>query len=107
MVGNVVLRGVVDTRGAVQQPVILVASRSFGEHFDLSVRSEDTQPIFRLAVSALEAVCSWQFQPAMADGKPVPASEILTVKFNRPGLIDRGPRIESILENPRTGATPP
>jgi hypothetical protein len=86
--GTIVLAGIVNERVAVRQPVILSQMNST---LTFSNRIDPAAPVVKLitfqgssqalAVSALDELCEWRFQPAMVAGQPVAFQELVYVPF--------------------------
>ncbi|HEX9945863.1 MAG TPA: energy transducer TonB [Thermoanaerobaculia bacterium] len=87
--GVVVVAGVVDEQGALHQPVIVRLLSHAGiveEAFETAASLTDlsgARSLPRLvAVSALNSLCDWRFQPATAGGRPVAYQELLAIPFD-------------------------
>lgn len=88
------LAGIIDSGGHVRQPV-LIAARQESRNSDvhppgrITMHSEllhriQMAPVARMAaISALESVCSWRFEPARIGGEPRMAASLWTVSVDR------------------------
>jgi hypothetical protein len=77
------MAGMIDTKGRVRQPVLWSAQELTPfqgpavPHDMLTVRES---PLERMvAMSALESICSWQFEPTRIDHQPLTAASVWTV----------------------------
>jgi len=87
--GTVMLAGIVDTSGAVHQPVIVQifsnlrgAEDAFQPAGALTDGSGARDLTRLVAISALDALCDWRFRPATLDGKAVAYQGAIPVGFN-------------------------
>ena len=83
-----VMAGIVDSNGHVRQPVL------WSVHLEAELEPDLVllQPAFRhqvvpavrlMAISALESVCSWRFEPARVGNEPRMAASLWTVRVER------------------------